>query len=223
MKLKKHVGKIASTDSRCVVAYMQIPGREDHALVIPTDALPPRVEQAVMDLLESNEGQAEATLGNVLGRRIMENGKSVLQALHESGYLQPVPVSNVLMLPAPNMPFPLEQILRDMGKHVPQNTSQPRFADAAMQKYNPHTANQSADEREQATAKAKMILIEAEMLQEEADRKRATAYAIAPHLEPNTKITEAPKAKAPKVAPVAVADVAEKKVRTSRRKVEKSS
>jgi len=213
MNLKKHVGKIASTDSRCVIAYMQIPGREDHALVIPTDSLPPRIEQAVMDLLESNEGQSEATLGNVLGRRILENGKSVLQALHESGYLKPVPVSNILMLPSPNMPFPLEQILKDMGKSVPQNTA-PRFADAAMQKYNPHTANQSADSIEHASAQAKNLLIEAEMLQEEVDRKRKAAYTIAPHLEPNAKIAEAPKP---------LAEILEKKVKpAARRKAVKS-
>ena len=52
MNMMRHVAKIANTDQRCVVAFLQIPGREDHALVIPTDSLPPRTEQAVMDLLK---------------------------------------------------------------------------------------------------------------------------------------------------------------------------
>jgi hypothetical protein len=219
MKPKRHVGKIASTDQRCVVAYMQIPSREDHALVIPTDSLPPRYEQAVMDIVESNEGQADETLANVLGRRIMENGKSVLQSLHELGKLQAVPVSNILMLPQPNMPFPLEHILNGLRRNIPQNTN-PRYADVAMQKYNPHTTNQRADGVEEATGQARNLLIEAEMLQEEADRKRKQAYQIAPHLEPNAtspSYTDVVQARSENKAMEV-----EKKVRPSRRKAEKA-
>ena len=187
--IKRHVGKIASTEQRCVVAFMQIPNREDHALVIPTDTLPPLYHQAVMDVLESNEGQQEETLANVLGRRIMpDTGKSIFQTLHERRHLIPVPVSDILMLPQPNSPFPLEMILNGLKRNIPQNTN-PRYADAAMQKYNPHTANQRADNFEESTGIAKNLLVEAQMLQEEADRKRKQAYDIAPHLQPNAPLT----------------------------------
>lgn len=217
--MKRHIGKIASTDQRCVIAYMQLPGREDHALVIPTDALPARYEQAVMDIVESNEGQADETLANVLSRRIMpDTGKSVLQTLHEQRYLQPVPVSNVLMLPQPNMPFPLEQILTGLRRTIPQN-SNPRYADAAMQKYNPHTANQRADNLEETTAMAKNLLVEADMLQESADMKRKQAYQIAPHLQPNTTLpTNAAVTDAYTAPATAEKKVSVKKARPSRRK-----
>jgi len=217
-KIKRHVGKIASTEQRCVVAYMQIPNREDHALVIPTDSLIPLYHQAVMDVLESNEGQQDETLANVLSRRIMpDTGKSILQTLHETGKLMPVPVSDILMYPQPNTPFPLEMILNGMKRNIPQNTN-PRYADAAMQKYNPHTANQRADNFEESTGIARNLLVEADMLQEEADRKRKQAYTIAPHLQPNTPL--------PPVDHINVNnDVVVKKVtkpRVSSRKKEKS-
>jgi hypothetical protein len=180
----RHIGKIASTDQRCVVAFMQLPDKPDHALVILTDPLPPRYQQALMSILESNEGQADETLANVLARRIMpDTGKTVLVTLHERGYLQPMPVSNVLMLPRPNMPFPLEQILQGMNRIVPQSDA-PRYADAAMQKFNPHTSNQKADAIEQSTRIASNLLIEAEMLEATAEKKRKDAYALAPHLQP---------------------------------------
>lgn len=114
--LKRHVGQIKNTGQRCVVVFMQLPERPDHALVIPTDSLPDRVEHAVMQILESPEGQANPCLAHVMNARLMpEMGRSVLRYLHETGRLQAVPIDNMVMLPMPNMPFPLRKIIEDMG------------------------------------------------------------------------------------------------------------
>lgn len=206
--LKRHAGKLLNTDQRVVVVMMQIPGREDHALVCPTDTLPPRYEQAVRDLLESNEGQSEEMFANLLSRRFMpDTGRTVLQTLHEENRLIPVPVSQVVMLPHPARPFPLEQILAAMGRKVPASTAttnavappmpvaQPQaqaLAEAALpqakppttEKFNPHVVNQQAHVSDQNVGTAKNLLIEAEMLEADAQSKRSRAYAMAPSLRP---------------------------------------
>lgn len=210
--MKRHTGKIANTDQRCVVVMMQVPGREDHALVCPTDTLPPRYEQALRELVDSNEGQAEVEIWKLLSRRIMpDTGRSVMETLHLEGRLMPVPVGNIVMLPMPNKPFPLEQILHAMGRSTvasgktapptpPQQqmptppvmppTTQPQ-ALVEEQKFNPHLMNQQAGKAEDASAVAQNLLFEASMIEGDAKAlmadaasKRQRAYALAPSLRP---------------------------------------
>lgn len=188
--MKRHIGKLANTDQRCVVVYMQIPGREDHALIASTDSMPPRFEQAVMEILESQEGQTDPVLANVLARRIMpESNMSVLQAMHEMGILVPVHIDRVVMLPQPNMPFPLRHIIEGMGNTLPKISES---VEPQAQKYNPHTANAQAISDENRMAIARNLIIEAEMLESDARRKREQAYAYAPSLASAGPATVAP-------------------------------
>lgn len=203
--MKRHIGKLANTDQRCVVVFMQIPGREDHALIVQTDNLQPRFEQAIMDIVDSQEAQAEATLANVLGRRMMpETGKTLLQTLHESGLLRSVHIDQVVMMPMPNMPFPLRKIIEGMGDNTLPPPSQEVVAE--QEKFNAAAHNMAATTDEQRLGIAKNLLIEAEMLQTEAERKKAAAYKYAPELAPKAKAV-APAAKA---APVELDKVVKK-------------
>jgi hypothetical protein len=197
--MKRHIGRIVNTDQRCVVVFMQIPGKSDHALVVSTDNLPPRFEQALMNVVESDEGQGQANLGDILGRRLMpDDGRTLLQALHESGLLRPTHVDQVVMLPVPNMPFPLRRVLESMGMEIV--ASEPPaypFAEPAQEKYNPHQTNQRNDRANEALTLANNLLTEAAMLETEAKRKREKAYAAAPSLRPaviETAPTAAPTA-----------------------------
>jgi hypothetical protein len=192
--MKRHIGKMANTDQRLVVVFMQIPDREDHALVIPTDTLPARYEQAVMEILESTEGQAEESLANILSRRLMpDTGKPVLQALHDGNMLKAVPIANILMMPMPNMPFPLQTVLEGMGRNIPKTVNPTSGYNPAVEKYN-------------RRAIAQNLLIEAEMLQNEANKKREAAYTAAPELRPaptsysNSSTAPVIPVKAPKTA-----------------------
>lgn len=182
---KRHVGKIANTDQRCIVAWMQIPNREDHALCIPTDGLPPRLEQAVMQVLESAEGQAEEILANILSRRKMPDSPSstLFEALHNGRHMVAVPVSQVVMFPRPNMPFPLVDILRQMGKLTHNTTTD---ESATRDKFNTHAHNKAAMSVEQRLGTARNLIIEAELLENEAKAKRARAYDLAPETQPKT-------------------------------------
>jgi len=188
MNMMRHVAKIANTDQRCVVAYMQIPGREDHALVIPTDNLPPRFEQAVMDVLKSPQGQQEETFAVALSRQLLpDTGQNIFEALHVQGRLLPVPVAQVLMMPSPNAPQRLSTILETLGR-LPNQQAQGLMEEYAVNKYNPHINNQVASNNENTRAIARNLIVEAEMLELDARRKRDRAYSIDPDLRPNPVI-----------------------------------
>lgn len=226
--MKRHIGKILNTGSRCVVVFMQIPSREDHALILTIDNLPDRIEQAVMDIVDSSEGQGDPVLANVLNRRFMPDmgSQTVLMALHNLGLLVAVPVDNVVMLPQPNMPFPLRDLLMQMGRNVPDTMqSKPEIDNAADVRYNPYDTAQ-IDVSDDNKAKAKLKILEAQLLQDEANKKLEEAYRFDPSLRPGAAVTkkEAP----PKVDAATVVAAAEttaisvKKPRKTYRKKEKS-
>lgn len=183
MEIIRHVAKVANTDQRCIVAYMQIPNREDHALVIPVDGLPPRIEQAIMQVLKTPEGQQEETFANALHRhRMPDSGDTILASLHKSGKLVPVPVANILMLPQPNKPIKLTYILEQLGRMPHQmNETANNFA---TEKFNPHINNQEATSTEGNRNIARGLLMEAEMLEAEARKKRDQAYSYDSSMRP---------------------------------------
>lgn len=209
--MKKHIGKIANTDQRCVVVFMQIPGRESHSLVVGTDNLPDRLEHALMQVVESPEGQGDPVLANVLGRRILpDTGKTVLQSLHDLNLLASVPVDNILMMPLPNMPFPLRQIIENMGGTVPTGAAPSDTAPGSAEtKYNPYGQTQQIESNEQNSGIARNLLVEADLLAAEAAAKREQAYRYDPSLRPQVMTIETPdtatktvkKSRAKKTAP----------------------
>ena len=120
-------------------------------------------------------------MGDILSRRIMpDTGLDVLNTFHRHGLLRSEPVDNIIMLPRPNMPFPLRQILEGMGKVIKPAEEY----DASMIKYNPYETNQGAMKAEQALGIAKNILVEAADLEAIASGKREQAYKLAPELRP---------------------------------------
>lgn len=225
MSIIKHVGKISNTDQRVIVAFMQIPGDPNYALVIPTDNLPDRLQQAVRDICESQQGQNELNLADLLGRRLFEDsGQNVLQLLHERGYLQKMPIDNVTMYPLPNQPYPLRDLLGNLAKMglVAPVSRHGAPDELPTERFNPHAQNQQVTKTEEATGAARQLLIQAQILREEAQLKEEQAYALQPSLRPNsapaanyvvpaaaaeltveadTKVKRTAKAKAPAKAP----------------------
>lgn len=188
--MKRHVAKLVNTDQKVVVAFMQIPDREDHALVIPSDNLPTRWEQLIQSLVESNEGQSVETLGELLHRRMMpDSTESVLTSLMNNNMLVAVPINRIIMFPRPNQPVPLAEVLKAMGRKVPNQAETTELASVqnpapAPDKFNPHTTNQKADVSNADVGIADALLIEAALLEDDARAKRERAYQYAPHLRP---------------------------------------
>jgi hypothetical protein len=187
MSFKKHVGRLKNTDRRCVVVMTRIPGREDHALIVDTDALPDRFHDALMHLIESHEGQQVMELHTLLSRRILPDfGVDMLNALHNARALQPQPINNIIMFPQPHSPVPLSLIVEMMDKEAPVT------ADEQTDLENRHLENQKVDASEAQIATAQNLLIQAADLQAEADKKREQAYRMAPALRPAASAPAAP-------------------------------
>lgn len=198
MSIKKHVGVIKSTEQRCVVVFMQLPEDKTKALVINTESLTPRFEQMIMDIVNSAEGQEANTLADVFYRRtVPETGRSVLEECHVQNLLRAESIDNVIMLPRPNNPFPLRDILTQMGQLT--EIDQTQGTEQTQEEYNHHAANQQAASADERIQMANNFLFEAKMLEEEAQKKREMAYQYAPSLRPKarTRTPVAPVAEAP--------------------------
>lgn len=176
---KKHVGRIRNTDRRCVVVYMQIPGNEDNALIVDTDALPDRFHDALMDIIDSNEGQQTPHLHTLLQRRILPDlGLDMMNALHTYGQLRVVEIDNVVMYPAPNAPCPLRTIVDFMKGEKESPEVNQELENRVLE-------NQRTDSAQAQHDIANNILRQARDLEAEAAKKREQAYRLVPNLRPN--------------------------------------
>jgi uncharacterized protein YheU (UPF0270 family) len=168
MKLIKHIGKLKDLDTKVLVIFMQLPDDKKKALVVATHTLPDLIQDEIMRLVETDEGQKENTLGTFLSRKTLSNGNgvSILQWLHQSGKMVAVPTDAVIMTPHPGYPTPLTQVLELMAENSAlSNPEQKSLV--------------TAETDEDKKAVAENLLIEAKMLREEADKKEATALELA--------------------------------------------
>lgn len=202
--IKKHVGKVKSTDKRCVVVFMQLPDEKNNALIIDVEALQPRYEQILLEVVDSAEGQSENDLASAMARRtVQESGRTVLEEFHRHGLMRKEPIENIIMMPRPNAPFPLRDILEQLGKlDETVAPAAPAVNDNAEVKYNAFTNNMNAQDEEKRQAMAMNFLMEADMLIEEANKKREQAYAVAPELRPRKAAPKAAVAAEPVLAEV---------------------
>ena len=196
--LLRHTGRIVNTGKRVAVIFMQIPDREDHALVVDTEALPPKVHQPLMKVLESIEGQQAQNLGELLGRRIMDTGDNMLSVLHAMGYLQPVNADLVVMTPRRGMEIPLKQVTSQLIKDAPlpdpDAVPVPKeYAEVA--KFNPYANVTEENNTGNMEMTSKNLLLEADLLEQEAARKRQQAYQFSPQLAPTEKKSRTSKKK----------------------------
>ncbi len=208
-EMKRHVGKISNTDKRCVIVFMQIPEDPEYALIIDTEALPERWHEGLMSIVE-HEGQKFTNLADLLARRIMpDTNMDILNTLHHAGRLQKVPVANVIMYPLPNHPVPLTKVIEAVQGDLAGEVAETAVTDdivvndvgvdeavaeasaeamaANPERFSRIQHNQDLDVEERRMMTANNLLIEAEMLAEEADRKRSQAYGVAPELKPAKK------------------------------------
>ena len=189
--LKRHIGRLKNTDRRVVVVYMQIPGKDNSALIVDTDALPDQFHEALMTVVESEAAQRTVNLAEVLDRRASPDaGINLMNSLHRRGFMRPEPVDNIIMFPRPNMPFPLAKViefsrseaaakeLAAAGVKPPKGTEE---------RYNQFNENMKFDSVQEKLDVAKSILFDAELLEVEVVRKRKQAYELAPSLKPGYK------------------------------------
>lgn len=184
----KHIGKCKNSGRRCVVVKNQIPNAEDKALIVDIDALPDAYQNFLMDLVQSNPAQRTNELGDVLARyQSPDSGMTMLMSLHSRQYMCQMPISNILMYPAPNYPIELSKVI-DLVNGGDVETAKKNYSNDTLHRT---VDNIRADEYERNEKVARNLIMEADRLAFEAQKKRDAAFAMAPQLNPasSTKIS----------------------------------
>lgn len=200
--LTKHVGILTHTGKKVVIVYMTLPGDDNNALVVDVDALPDSFNDTLRRLVESDEGQNSANLGDVLGRRPSPDGSglTLLQKFHAAGRLQKVPVENVSMTPRAGLMWPLRGVLDAMKQtkdEIPEGLDdldpETRAQVVAnLKKFNVHSSNMTGEADSNTREQAAGLIKQAELLESEAQNIRARAISLDPAL---AKPKKAPKPK----------------------------
>ena len=108
MSFLRHVGKIS--DRKVAVVFRELPGESHMCLVVYTEILNAQVHDAVMRCIESDIGQNSENLADALNRTYTQDGRIILQVLHQEGILKKVQTSQVVMTPSPNTKIKLEEL-----------------------------------------------------------------------------------------------------------------
>lgn len=179
-KMTKHTGVLNNTGARIVVIYRKVPDDEDFCLVTSTDALPDKYHDGLLSAVNSTEGQAENDLYNVLNRTLFSDGGNALQTLHYKGHLQKQPVSNVTLYPFPGISLPLAMVNAEIdGKIEEYKEIEKNTRVEAPAKAKTHDANDTE-------FVAQGLILQAELLESDANAKREEAYALDPSLMPDS-------------------------------------
>ena len=110
MRNLKHVGKMKNTGSKVLVIFRTLPGESGTALVLPTATLPDQYHDALIQLVESDQGQDVNEFGEIMFIRHFPDGRPMLLAMQQDERLQKVPTDNVIMTPQINSSIPLDEL-----------------------------------------------------------------------------------------------------------------
>jgi len=188
----KHVGMLTNTGKNVVVVYMQLPGDENSALVVDTDALPDNYNDSLRRVVESIEGQQSDNLAEVLARRMSPDGSNttLLQKFHQAQRLQKVPTSLVTMTPRKGIRWPLTEVIKAMGQMKESTPDgfddldpETRAAIAAdLKKFNVHASNMDGEATADRKDEAIGLIRQAELMEADAQNIRQRAYRMDPGL-----------------------------------------
>lgn len=171
--LKKHVGILTNTGVRVAVVFRKLPNDDNNCLIVETERLPDSYHDYIIQSLNSKEAAETTEFYEVLNRKTFPDGLNCLTALHQRGFLRKVPVTNVTMVPLPGHSVPLELINADIDKKVEQYKAKQKAI-----------AEPVPVVSEDPLAVAKGLLVQAELLEKDAEAKREEAYVLAPELKP---------------------------------------
>lgn len=187
--LKKHVGQLANTGVRVAVVFRKLPNDDKHCLIVETERLPDSYHDYLIQTMNSREALETNDFYEVLHRRTFPDGLNCLTALHQRGMLRKEPVSNVTMIPLPGKQVPLALINATIDKTVDeymksQQTQSNPFQDSVAEAVSSAQKQAKTVPESDKVSVAKGLIMQAELLEEDAKSKREEAYGLAPELKP---------------------------------------
>lgn len=110
MKTIKHVGKLKNTGAKVIVVFRTLPGESQNALVLPTAQLPDVYHDAIMSLVESDQGQDSNEFGEIMFSRRFPDGRVMLTAMQQDNRLQKFATNLIEMTPTLSSSIPLDEL-----------------------------------------------------------------------------------------------------------------
>jgi hypothetical protein len=104
----KHIGKHG--DRKVAIVFREVPGEEHMALVVYPETLPISFHDAIMKVIESPVGQEAENLGDALFRSLLNDGRAMLQTLHQEGMIKKVQAKQVTVTPGGNSTVNLDEM-----------------------------------------------------------------------------------------------------------------
>jgi len=95
----KHVGRVIATNKKCLVAYRTLPGEAHACLIVPTENMPDIYHDAIINLVESQAGQASWEFAEALDRTQFPDGSRMLPWLHANNRLIKAPTNAIEVTP----------------------------------------------------------------------------------------------------------------------------
>ncbi len=179
----KHLGYDANTKRKYVVVFRELPNDTENALVVDSGSLTDRYHDGLMSAIESLEAQNNNDCYDVLNRKYFFDGESILQTLHRKNWLKKLPVENVILTPSPGKTVPLKE--HNEALRVSQEAFAPAPDQAEMPR--PSDPQQPMTEAEAIKSNARNLIIQAQLMEEDARRKRAQAEQLVPGINDETK------------------------------------
>lgn len=180
--MTKHIGRHKGTGQRLTVVFMRLPEEPENALVVYSDQLIDKYHDDFMTAVESPECQSANSLYEGLQRKVFWHGNQMLDTLHKEGFLKKVPTSAVVMQPTPQQQVALDDILGQMDKIESENPT-PQVSDNTDTNAGERVqeqVDQSLGEDNKAIAQN--LLMQAVLLEKEAEKKREEAVKYDPSL-----------------------------------------
>ena len=202
----KHLGNYKG--SKAIVVFNSVPGEPNSALIVQPDNLPGYVQDEVISILNSVDGQVAQNLGEVLDRRTLSDGENVLNTLHNNKYLIKVDAVDVTLTPKARDEINLAELNAELETiAAAEEAKRPNLANAedgtsvetdrelANAEAMANNPQQDVDNKEEQLQIARNLLQQAELIQEDAEKmkqrmldeakqKVQQAYEIAPELKP---------------------------------------
>lgn len=179
----KHLGHDANTKRKYIVVFRELPNDQENALVVDTSTLLDRYHDGLMSAIESLEAQNNNDCYDVLNRKYFFDGESILQTLHRKNWLKKIPVDQVILTPAPGKAIPLKEHNAAMASTAEAFAPAPDQAEMPR----PSDPQQPMSEEENIRGQARNLIIQAQLMEEDARRKRAQAEQLSPGINDDTK------------------------------------
>ena len=205
MAFIKHVGK--HSDRKVAIVFRKVPGEDHMALVVYMETLPSNFHDAIINTIESNSGQSVGDLAEALDRAVLNDGRNLLQAIHQEKYMKKVQTNQVIVTPNTKNHVRLDELnrvmddlatggeaadkLREMDEKSgfvdPSANKQAEIVNEAAQEVNVKVDPMSDEGIAQTMIdQANQMAAEAAGLTAEAERMLTEAYDMAPTLKPAT-------------------------------------